>query len=169
MNAYEDGPEIIMDVCSKTHVFKPGKDGAPFLYRWRQHRNREIQQDAISETPLNFRESLMNGWVYPTPLDTPPFFIMRRLISSTLVLFANSIWSQVTGNIMLTATPFGEPILLAAKGPALKTMATYWFMLTTSLMTPLGYAFSMQPVCQPVPLPRFICHVKFLRIAWQLD
>ena len=40
MNAYEDGPEIIMDVCSKTHVFKPGmKDGALSLSMASQHRN----------------------------------------------------------------------------------------------------------------------------------
>ena len=56
MNAYEDGPEIIMDVCSKTHVFKPGmKDGAPFLYRWRLNSETgEFSKTRLSEDPIEF-------------------------------------------------------------------------------------------------------------------
>ena len=164
MNAYEDGPEIIMDVCSKTHVFKPGmKDGAPFLYRWRLNTETgEFSKTRLSEDPIEFPRIADDRVGLPTPLDTPSFFIMRRLISSTVVLFANSIWSRVSRkHFPLTATPFAvNPFLLLAKPAALRMMASFWFMSTTNLMTPQGYVFLMQPACQPVPLPRCPCHIE---------
>ena len=138
MNAYEDGPEIIMDVCSKTHVFKPGmKDGAPFFIDGvsTPKRVNSVRHDS-ARTPLSFLESLMIEWVCPTLLDTPLFFIMRRLISLdyTPVLSANSTWSRVRKrHSSLIATLFAaNPLLSLGKAAALKMMATFWFTSTTS-------------------------------------
>ena len=100
-------------------MFSNPKDGAPFLYRWRLNTETgEFSKTRLSDDPIEFPRIADDRVGLPsTPLDTPLFSIMRRLISSTLVLFANSIWSRVSRkHSPLTATPFAvNPFLLLAK------------------------------------------------------
>jgi len=52
LNAYEDGDDIVIDVCRSEHFMKPGAgEVMPMLHRWTIHRDR----GEVSERPLDDR------------------------------------------------------------------------------------------------------------------
>ena len=119
MNAYEEGPEIIMDVCSKTHVFKPGmKDGAPFLYRWRLNTETgEFSNTRLSDDPIEFpriaddRVGLPYTFGYAAVLHHEAFdqFHSRAVRKFNMVSGEQETFSFDSNSVC------GEPIFVARK------------------------------------------------------
>jgi len=56
LNAYEDGDDIIIDVCRMTHAMKPGAvEVAPVLYRWTIHQKTgTVTETQIDEHTVEF-------------------------------------------------------------------------------------------------------------------
>jgi carotenoid cleavage dioxygenase len=56
VNAYEDGDDIVIDVCRLAHSMKPGvKDVPPVLHRWTIHQNTgKVSESQIDDRAVDF-------------------------------------------------------------------------------------------------------------------
>ena len=119
MNAFEDGSELVMDVCSKTHVFKPGaRDGAPFLFRWRLNlETGRFSKERLSPDPAEFpriadqRTGQPYRFGYVAVLEEECFdqFRSRTIRKFNMESGAQETFSFETGSLC------GEPVFVPSR------------------------------------------------------
>lgn len=56
LNSYEDGNDIVIDVCRMSHSMKEGaKDVSPVMHRWTIHRDTgKVSETPLDDTPVDF-------------------------------------------------------------------------------------------------------------------